>query len=278
MVRLPADRQVLDGGAGRRVDPVQGAAPDGPHQAAGDDRRTGCAARGSPHAAEARRRVARGDGLHAVAARHVDRGAEDCRPPVGVGAAAQRAHVQLTAGAAERGLAEQVAGLGLAHLQGGPVRQQGGRRGPEVAVALVVGLPVGRREELRARQSGRELNDRVAAVVGGPRRAVARGGPDVGGSVDLGGSAAHPHSTLGTVGRRVEDATGATPFGHGDDVAVVRRAVALVAPEPEHDVAVAQVEAGALEDRRGQLTGRVDRLAQQHRAAVDVPPDNEVYG
>ena len=130
------------------------------------------------------------------------------------------------------------------------------------------------REQLLEPQLGRQLYDRVAAVVRVSFRPVAGGGPDVAGRVDLGRGAAHPDATLAAVGHaacRVEVAGRSTFLGHRRDPAVVGPAVVGVAGVAELDVAAAQVQPGALQDVGGRLTGGIDRLVQQHGAREDVP-------
>ena len=104
--------------------------------------------------------------------------------------------------------------------------------------------------------------------------------PDVALAVDHGGGAAHPHRALAVAGgrRHLEGLLGAAALGDGDDPAVVVAAVAVVAAEAGHHVAVVERQPGPLE--LGQLVRarQHDRLVQQHRAGVEVEADQVVLG
>ena len=170
----------------------------------------------------------------------------------------------------------------LACLQSRAVREERGSRRAEVEVRRVVGGPDGRCEQLLLGQLRRELNDRVAPIVGTRRRPVAGRHPDVARTVDLWRRTSHPDGPLGPVRhgpRRVVVHDRATGLGHRDDPAVVRLAVPAVAPEPEHDVAVVEIQPGALQE----IGGRVPRARRVHRhrrqlqgTGVDVQPDQEM--
>ncbi len=136
--------------------------------------------------------------------------------------------------------------------------------------------PVARCEVLRANQTRRQLQDRVAEVVGGRRRPVPRGDPDVPRPVDLGRGAAHPHGPVVADRHGLVVTRRPAALGYRADPAAVGRAVAVVAPVAEHDVPVAEIQAGPLQDRRRGLSGRIHGLAQQCRAGVHVQSDQDV--
>ena len=145
----------------------------------------------------------------------------------------------------------------------------------------VVGRPRGRREVLEQGERRRELEHRVAVVVGVGRRgdrAVAGADPDVAGGVDDRGRAAHPDGALALAGRRVdvELGRGAAGLGHGDHPAVVRRAVAVVAAVAEDDPSAVERQARALQQRGGSRAGRVDVLGQLGLPGRRVEPDQLV--
>ena len=170
----------------------------------------------------------------------------------------------------------EIGQLVLADLQRGPVREQRRCGRPEVLVVRVHEGPVARGEVLRAGQARRQLQDRVAEVVGSRRRPVPRGDPDVAGSVNLGSGASHPHGPVVADRYRLVVTRRPAALGHRPDPAAVGRAVPVVAAVAEHHVSVAEVQAGALQNRRGRLTGGIHVLVQQGRARVHVQPDEHV--
>ena len=204
--------------------------------------------------------------LDAAAAGDVDDGPRDGVPAVGVAAAGADRGADLAADPSQRRLAQEVGGRGLSHLQDGPVGKQCGRARPEVEVAGVVGLPGARREVLRAGQARRQLQDRVAVVVGGRRRAVPGGHPDVARRVDLGSGAAHPDRPVVADRHRLVVSRRPPALGHRDDPAAVGRAVPVVAAVAEDDVAVAQVQTGALQNVGLALSRRARRPRRGRRS------------
>ena len=182
--------------------------------------------------------------------------------------------------APERGPVEEIDGAGLACGHDPPVGEQGGSSG-QVEIAGVVRRPRGRREVLQQGQRRRELEDRVAVVVGVGRRgdrAVAGADPDVSGGIDDRCRAAHPDGALALAGRRVdvELGGGTAGLGHGDHPAVVGPTVAVVAAVAEDDSSAVERQARALQQRGGGGAGRVDVLGQLGLARRRVEPDQLV--
>ena len=159
--------QLLDGGAGRGIEAEQRAPADGPDEAAGTDRRAVRAARRSSRAPRrtAGTRSSARPGVHPRTGRR-----PRCRPrrrhrrrwPRG-----RRRSWRCPCRCSRRGsTGQQVAHLVLADLQHGAVGEQGRRRRAEILVVRVHEGPVARCEVLGAGQTRRELEDRVAEVVG----------------------------------------------------------------------------------------------------------------
>ncbi len=136
--------------------------------------------------------------------------------------------------------------------------------------------PVARGEVLGASQGRGQLHDGVAEVVGRRRGPVPGGDPDVAGPVHLGCGATHPHRPVVPDRHRLVVARRPAALGHGADPAAVGGAVTVVAPVPEDHVAVAQVQAGPLQNGRGGLAGWVHGLVEQRRPGVHVEAHQHV--
>ncbi len=173
-------------------------------------------------------------------------------------------------------MVHQIRRLVLADLQHGSVREQRWRGRPEILVLRVHEGPVVWREVLRAGETRRQFQDRVAEVVGCRRRTVPRCGPDVAGPVDLGRGTSHPHRPVVADRHRLVVARRSATLRCRRDPAAVGRTVPVVAAVAENHVAIAQVQAGALQDRRGWLPGWIHGLVQHGRARVDVQSHEDV--
>ena len=73
-----------------------------------------------------------------------------------------------------------------------------------------------------------------------------------------------------------EDGRDPPVFGHGEDPAPVRGAVAVIATHPEHDAPGVERESGALQQRGRGGAGRVHVLVSSTLPVVGVEPDQHV--
>ncbi len=217
---------------------------------------------GTPQQVQRGRRTGGLDRDDAGQARQVDRHAHHGDAAVDVVAAGRTdgAPVRpqgglLVSDAAQVRAVEQVDDPGFPgqhHLAAGQQRRGDGH----VQVLGVVRGPRARREELHQLQGRRQLQDRIAVVVGllvRVDRAVSGADPDVAMAVDDRRGAAHPDGSLALAGRGVDGEVLGRParFRHRRHPALVARAVPVVTAEAEHDLAGVQRQPGALQQRRG---------------------------
>ncbi len=280
MVGRRADRHLLPYPAGGRVQPVQRAVlPDGPDQARGHDGRP-AARPGTPQQVQRGRRTGGLDRDDAGQARQVDRHALHSDTAVDVVAAGRSQGGLLVADAAQVRAVEQVDDPGLPgqhHLAVGQQR----RRDRHVQVLGVVRGPRARREELHQLQGRRQLQDRIAVVVGvlvRVDRSVPGADPDVAVAVDDRCRAAHPDGSLALPGRGVDGEVPRRParFRNCRHPALVAGAVPVVTAEAEHDLAGVQGQPGALQQRRGIGPRRVHVLGHLDPARGSAEADQPV--
>jgi hypothetical protein len=275
-----SNRRLLSHRTGGRVEPVQRARlRDAPHQAGRGDRGPAARAR-APRQPQRGGRRSRRDGHDAAEAREVDRGAERRAPSVDIVRADRTQQGLLATDPPEVGAVEQIGDLALAGDHHLPVGQQD-RLHREVEVVAVVRCPRGRSEELFELQCRRELEDRVAVVigeVGRSHRAVAGADPDVAAGIDGGCSPAHPDGSLLLVGTGVDGEIQrcATGLPHRHHPSPVRTTIPVVAPEPEHHLARVERQTGALQQRRRICARWVDVAGHLYLAGRGVETDEHV--
>ncbi len=138
--------------------------------------------------------------------------------------------------------------------------------------------PGGRAEVLEQRQRGRELEHRVAVVVGVAgrvARAVADRHPQVAVPVHDRGGASHPDRPLALAGRRVhlEGREGTAALGCGHQPPVVVRAVPRVAAVADDHPSGVQRQGHPLQLGLGIGTGGIDPLVRQDGSGRHVEPE-----
>ena len=181
------DPDVVDDGAGRRVEPVERPGRiDRPHHAAGQDWGTGVGNRGTlPGDSEARRRridVER-DQLGAAGDVDVGRGPRGAaKRRISGHSGAGRARERCIADVTHAGGVEDVAGAALANLEDAIVGQQRRADRADVGVAGVQARPVRGRPPVDEAKGRGQLEDRLTEVEG---IAGAATGRVAGGDVDI---------------------------------------------------------------------------------------------